>query len=348
MRRALLAISIALVACDASEPLPYIPSYDPLSTEPVSSTEFCSLLARNTCAVLRPCCEGSAFAFDEAKCRANAHVLCEARRQKSMETGLEYDDVQAGRCVRGTAILMRDCKIVNDDPIAADVVEACKFALHGTKSVGTPCDGRSPIECAPPALGVRVSCRGICQETPLARGGEACTPGAIDCEAGLLCDANLTPRRCTALFHPLGSPCDACSVGPCASDFRCGDSNYCDPDSSPSVCARLPEKGQTCDARGCAKPFRCDTDKSGNQVCVDGKAVGEVCGDDAECASRLCVGTGIKLCAPPAMGDPIASEALARSEPQNYLTRTASACQGVIPDGAGGLAPLLPFPTDTK
>ncbi|MGZ3417548.1 MAG: hypothetical protein ACXWUG_04295 [Polyangiales bacterium] len=351
MSRALrmLAIALFLPACDASEPLPFVPTYDPLSSEPVSSTEFCALLARNTCAVLRPCCDGSAFAFDETKCRTNARLLCEARRQKSMELGLLYDDVQAGRCVRGTAILMRECRLVTDDPVAADVVEACRVALHGTKTLGTPCDGKTPVECAPPGLGERVTCRGVCSKVELAKGGEDCIPGSIECEAGLVCDGTTLPRRCSAQIHPLGSPCDACSAGPCANDLRCGDSNFCDPDAKPApVCAALPTDGQPCTTRGCSKPWRCDTDKGGNQVCTDGKGVGEPCGDDAECGSRLCIGFGLKLCAPPAMGDPIASESLARSEPQNYLTRTAAACQGVIPDGAGGLAPLLPFPADVK
>jgi hypothetical protein len=99
--------------------------------------------------------------------------------------------------------------------------------------------------------------------------------------------------------------------------------------------------GQPCDARGCSRPFRCDTDKSGNQTCTDGKVLGATCNDHNECASRLCIGSTIKLCAPPPMGDPIANGTESSTD---YLARTAAACEGIIPDGAGGLAPLLPFP----
>jgi hypothetical protein len=334
-----------------------VPTYDPLSNEPVSSTEFCALLARNTCAVLRPCCNATSFAFDEIKCRANAQLLCEARKQKSMESGLLYDDFQAGRCVRGTAIMMRDCRIADDDPVVDDVVEACQQVLHGTKVIGASCDAHLLNDCAPPGLGQRVTCSTVCTKVAKAKGGESCQLGRVQCEAGLVCDGGVVgARTCTAFLHPLGAACTPCptTVAPdgtstCANDARCGRGNYCDGTATPQpVCTALPGLGEPCDGRGCQLPFRCDTDKSGRQACVDGKALGAVCGDDNECATRLCIGVGIKLCAPPAIGDPIASESLARAEPENYLARTAAACEGIIPAGAGGLAPLLPFPTDTK
>lgn len=342
-----LFIAAAVSACDTTDPTPFVPTYDPDHIEPVATTEFCSLLARNTCAVLRPCCEASLFSFDETKCRTASRALCEARRERSMELGLTYDDFQAGRCVAGTAILMQACKIVTDDPIAADVAEACRQVWHGTKVVGEACEGKLPVECAPPALGTRVSCMfGSCRVQPLAGGGEPCNVvSGASCEAGLMCEG--APARCTALIHPLGSPCTPVS---CSGDFcgdRCGDSAYCDGTASPlPVCRPLPGAGESCSDRGCMPPLRCDTDTGGVARCTDAKPLGAPCNDPKECSSRLCIGSLVKLCAPPPFGLPIADSAIAHTDPNAYLTRLAAGCAGVIPDGAGGLAPLLRFPTD--
>lgn len=344
MTRLLLAPFVLLLACDASEPTEYVPTYDPASSEPVASTEFCSLLARNTCAVLRPCCRALPFAFDEAKCRQSSRALCEARRTRSMELGLVYDDVQAGRCVRGTAILLPECRSPTDR-LASDVLEACRMVFHGGRPINASCDIRNPVECAPPRLGAYVACSGSrCVERSLLEGGESCEGRSSDCAPWLVCEGE--PRRCTALYHPLGAPCSAFG----SSIDRC-DANrdrYCDTTASPAVCKALPGFGERCDVgRGCARPWRCDVDRAGQTTCTEAKPLGTTCNDDRECESKLCSGNPDsrigRFCVPSGIGAPITSPGLAKLDPVDYVARIAAACSGVIPEGAGGLAPFA-FP----
>ncbi len=338
MKRLLVWLSLGAAACDPSEPTPYVPVYDPASSEPVALLEFCGQLARNTCAVLRPCCQSGPFAFDEAKCVAAARQQCEVRRVRSLEAGLVYDDVQAGRCARGTAILFPGCRTPTDDPIAADVIEACRNAFHGTRRVGEDCDGRHAVECAPPALGVRVACElGRCRERPVLRGGDECDARPGDCAAGLVCDPSLEPRRCTARWHAEGAPC-------VPAQNRCDASAdlYCDLELPRPVCAKRPGKGAACvPAIGCARPFRCDAARSGGNECTDAKDPFEPCNEHGECASGLCAGTSVKACLPSGIGPPIAPLGAATGDPHGYVARIAAACSGVIPDGAGSLAPFV-------
>jgi len=330
-----LLITCFLLGCDATEPTPYVPDYDPSSTEAVASTEFCALLALNTCAVLRPCCNALPFAFDENKCRQASRAQCEARRQKSLEIGLRYDDVQAGRCVRGTAILLPECRSPND-PIAADVAEACRMVFHGGRRVNEICRPENPVDCAPPALGVRVYCSGVCRVREILSGGDPCgVPPAI-CAQGLICEGQ--PARCTARFHPLGAEC-----APTTPELdRCDVSRdrYCKADATPSVCTAMPTRGALCSSLpGCAKPWRCDVDRDGQQRCTEAKPLGQVCADDRECATKLCAGQVVKACMPAGIGAPITSVD-PKIDPNNYVARLAAACSGIIPDGAGGLAPF--------
>lgn len=340
----LLAV-LLLVGCDASEPSLYVPSYDPRSDEPVASTEFCALLARNTCAVLRPCCNALPFSFDEVKCRTASRGLCEARRTKSMELGLVYDDVQAGRCVRGTAILLPDCRMP-DDPVAADVIEACRNVWTGGRVLGETCKFDNPVDCRPPSLGVRVECGGQCRVREVLAGGELCATRPLNCAAGLICTGE--PRRCTAKFHPLGAPCTPTAT---AATDRCNANldRYCD--DTTSRCTQLPAPGEACTAsNGCVKPFHCDTDRGGKQVCVPAKPLGSSCNDDKECGSKICGGgatTLLRVCVPSGLGPPIIPlDGATRVpidphlHPVEFVNAISASCSGIIPDGAGGLAPF--------
>lgn len=341
MKRALLAV--LLVACDPSEPTLYTPTYDPRSEEPVASTEFCALLARNTCAVLRPCCNALPFAFEELKCRAASRALCEARRTKSMELGLVYDDLQAGRCVRGTAILLPACRSP-DDPVAADVVEACRNVWNGGRTIGETCKFDKPVDCRPPRLGVRVECVGKCRERVMLAGGESCATMPTNCAPGLVCEGD--PRRCTAKYHPLGAPCTPTGT---AETDRCDVrlDRFCD--TATSTCKALPGFGATCSASpGCARPYRCDTDRTGAVACTDGKPLGSACNDDKECSSKICGGgatSALRVCVPSGLGPPIVPRDPAsklpidpHTRPVEYVSAIGAACSGVIADGAGGLA----------
>ncbi len=337
--------------CDTSVPTPYVPFYDPDSSEPVSSTEFCSLLARNTCAVLRPCCESGPFSFDESKCRINARAQCEARRQKSLEIALVYDDVQAGRCVRGTAILLQRCATPIDDPLADDVREACRMTFHGTAKIGQKCEGKHRLECTPPRLGAYVVCDGgTCRERPKLLGGDDCSGRISDCATGLLCVGAESPR-CTSRFHALGAACSTADEikadGPERPDIpRCGSvlDRFCDP--SPTIttvgtCKALPGENERCTGTlGCRRPYRCDTDRGGDLRCIEAKPTGAMCNDDKECQSKLCVGVGLKVCVPSGFGPPIAAIEAPKKDPLVYLANISAACSGIIPAGGGSLAPF--------
>lgn len=337
-----------LLGCDASGPLAWTPVYDPDSRAPVASIEFCSLLSRNTCAVLRPCCESLPFAWDEAKCRSNARALCEARREKAMALGLSYDDLQAGRCVRGAAVLLPECRSATDDPIAADVREACQQVFHGQAEVSGACEGKRILECAPPDLGVRVVCSGgRCAVRALLPGGAECLGAAGQCAPGLACFGD--PPLCRAVYHPLGAPCTP-TTNPESDRCDASRDRFCDARTSPSVCARLPDLGERCDADyGCRRPWRCDAESDGLLRCTDAHPLGATCNDDKECASKLCSGqpesSVLRVCVPSGLGPPIAAVGLAKLDPVDYVSRIAAMCSGLIPEGAGSLAPFtLPAP----
>ena len=347
MKRLLLSAALLVVACDPSDPELYVPTYDPEAREPIASTEFCALLARNTCAVLRPCCEALPFSWDEAKCRLSSRTLCEARRSRAMELGLIYDDLQGGRCVRGTAILLPKCRTPTDDPLAADVREACQQVFHGGARVGGPCAGTGVLECTPPDLGVRVACEGgTCVPKPLLSPGARCTGFGSSCPAGLACFGE--PLRCQAVFHPLGAPCSP--TGSPEAD-RCDASidRFCDPVTD--QCAVLPDVDESCTVeRGCRKPYRCDLDRTGTRRCTDAKPLGAACNDDKDCGTKLCSGQPgslARICVPGGLGPPIAPTGLAKGDPVEYISRLAAMCSGVIPEGAGSLSPFV-LPAATK
>ena len=100
----------------------------------------------------------------------------------------------------------------------------------------------------------------------------------------------------------------------------------------------MPTKGDLCSSfPGCTRPYRCDTDRDGQQRCTDAKTLGQSCADDRECESRLCAGLVVKVCMPSGIGAPITTTD-PKSDPANYIARIAAACSGIIPDGAGSLA----------
>jgi hypothetical protein len=189
----------------------------------------------------------------------------------------------------------------------------------------------------PPELGVRVFCSGTCKVREILRGGDLCgvTPLAT-CGAGLTCEGQ--PARCTARFHPLGAECSPATPESDRCDVT--KDRFCNAAATPPVCATMPTKGELCSSLpGCARPYRCDTDRDGQQRCTDAKVLGQACADDRECATKLCAGQLVKACMPSGIGAPIASFD-PKSDPVNYVARIAAACSGVIPEGAGGLAPF--------
>lgn len=304
---ALLSLATAIAGCDASEPIPYVPSFA-LDSGPVPQLELCAALAQNVCATLRPCCAASPYAFDEQKCRIVQRGLCEAQRNSAQEHGLSYDDELAGRCVAGTPSLVRDCAWVDAsvDPIAADVVAACQQVWHGEAMLGEDCDPRNPFACSP-RTSARVSCypdplRPTCKEQRLLGGGESCDPAALRACAPCGCAPGLSCResRCTGLFHPL--------LAPCTGEGECGPARRCSCEGSDGICQTgevrrcrpLPSVGEKCtvDFR-CARGARCAKDK--NDVCVDGKPLGAPCTDGNDCATGNCR----VVCAPAGLVDPL-------------------------------------------
>lgn len=332
MKRA-LALVLVLAGCDPAEAQSVVPVYDPDRIVPVASIEFCALLARATCAVLRPCCEALPFAFDEQKCRITSRAQCETRRTRALELGLLYDDLQAGRCVAGTAILFPGCRSP-DDPLASDVIEACRQTFHGTVEVGFPCDMASPNACAPPGLGERVSCNGVCFRRDLAREGESCIVSR--CRAGLRCVSFARRSVCRPKAAVLGEPCSFGAAAECDLDADL----FCDP--ARGICA--PRKGpdETCGSTElCARGLQCEVDKNGSSRCAPGRQLFAPCADDEDCASKLCIGReGARICAPRGLRSPVASPD-PRVDPEGYLTRVSAACSGLLIEGAGGLAPLV-------
>jgi len=328
-----LVIALSFAGCDTSEPQDYVPRYDPNNQEPIAQIEFCPLLARETCAILRPCCQASPYAFDENKCRVNARALCESRKTRSLNLlaphALRYDDFMAGRCVHGSAALVRGCMFAStsDDPDADAVAYACGMVWHGDRGRGDSCDLKK-LDCAP-IPDRRVTCSGACIASKIAGGGDDCRPGTETvCAKGLVCRLfGGDTYRCTAQYHALGTPC--------RNDSECGNpvttDVYCDHESSPTsgTCRTLPRENERCASvdgrsasdRRCARGFKCDTDVSSDGVCTPGKPVGATCTDNGDCASGTCV-VALGICFPGTLADP-------------------AICNGGLVNGFGGLTPVV-------
>ncbi len=325
--------SIASIGCDDSERIPYSPSERLDAPSPLPQQTFCAALAQNVCAVLRPCCQASPYAFDESRCHAVSRALCEARRSKAHDQELTYDDVLAAQCVDGTAALLSSCMLVsqNEDPRAAEIAYACRTVFHGDRRVGQSCDPSALTPCAPPEA-TRVTCAGVCTAIELRKGGElcqsfdtdagtACFAPSCTCGPGLTCYGN--PARCTATVLVEDAPCDTlgtcgactaerCLTCACANGIR---SSTCFDEGTAGSprCRPLPGIGASCTSEiGCTYGARCDGDHG--SVCVDGKALGVVCNADGDCASRHCQG----ICLPSGIADPVN-------------------CNGAYPGAAGGL-----------
>ena len=314
-----LVLALAEVACDPSEPTSYTPSYDPGDVAPIPVSEFCAELARNVCAVMRPCCQASPFAFDETRCRAVSRSLCEARRTKAQDDGYVYDAINAGRCVAGTPALVRSCELVDWalDPLSFRVADACQNVWHGDLRLGEPCSGKSLAECAPTeAHDQKVLCfSGTCRVFTFLKGGEDCASFGVGpsscapcgCAHGLVCRGD--PQRCTALYHPLGAACqvDGECAPPRSPPLRrcdCGDGRACLAGEL-GRCALLPGIGSKCIASTagggpavCALGARCDHDKG--DVCVEAKPLGASCSENGDCITGRCGG----VCVPSGIADP--------------------------------------------
>lgn len=328
-------LALSLLGCDPSEPIPYTPTFDPLHVQPVPQIEFCAQQAQNVCAVLRPCCAPSPFSFDEAKCRIVSRSLCEARRSKSQEAGLTYDDDLAGVCVQGTAVLVAHCS--QADPTAdaqvQRVMDACRFVWHGDAGTGVSCDAKNPLACAPND-GVPAICSGVCTPVRRLAGGDSCapvfdggfcSPPTCVCGPGLRCQGD--PPRCSGIFRPLGAPCadDAecasCPDGACPRRCGCADPFGCvaeDGHAEIRRCRTYPGEGAKCLGDRCDAGLRCDKDH--DSVCVAAKPLGAPCGGGNDCASGRCQ----SICIPSGVVDAI--------------TCDGSPLSG---QGAGGLVSLL-------
>lgn len=293
-------VALALPGCDAGEPILYEPRYEPGVEVPLPQSEFCPTLALETCAVLRPCCLASPYAFDEVKCRVDVRALCEARKVQAIaDDARRFDPIQAARCARGVAALVRECRraLPADDLDAWWVDAACARVWHGDRAAGAACPSGADVECAAEA-GRVIVCSSIhrCAPRTLLQVGEDCAPADAErcaeavcgCAPGLSCRGSVGAGRCTAYPHLLGAPCghDASQSGPVS--VECGRDRYCDP---AGICAELPGLGERCvrgtDADLCRSGLRCDVAKQ--RSCVEGKRLGSVCDADGECASAACL-----------------------------------------------------------
>ncbi len=340
--RALLPVSRCSLGVTRASPSPGCRSTTPSrATEPVASIEFCSLLARNTCAVLRPCCQSLPFAWDEAKCRVTARTLCEARRTRSLELGLSYDDVQGGRCVRGAAILLPGCRTPTDDPLAADVREACNQVFHGeVPRASFRCEGKGTRPCAP-ALGAASRASPACaaaesaSRPPLAGRCETVRRGSAgQCAAGLACFGETL--QCRAVFHPLGAPCTPTATSGERSLRRLARPRSAIPSRHPR-CARcsltranLAASRPAAAGRSAATPRPMASPAAPTRV-RSARAAATTRNARASCAQGSPTAILIRTCVPSGLGPPIAANGLARLDPIEYVARIAAICSGVIP-----------------
>ncbi len=219
----------------------------------------------------------------------------------------------------------------------------CLPARAETLALNEPCDedgecgsllctdpGDGVRRCLSPCLGDGGQCpRGLvcvagagtcggCVDAALVAGlrglGEDC---AMDSECGSsLCRQGRCSRSCDS-----SSPCPdnyRCLGGQCApgrasrAGEPCNDSSDC----TRSACTDAGYCTNACPAAGCAEGLRCEEDN-----CVpDGALLGELCTDDAQCASRLCAEVaGTRRCTMPCSGPcPAGLECLAEASGERF------------------------------
>jgi hypothetical protein len=290
-------LAAVLAGCDPSEPTVYLPRYEPTEVRPIPQMSFCPLLAEQTCAVLRPCCEASPFAFDEARCRAVSRSLCEAWRQRSIDAGLVYDPWLAARCAAAASTLVEDCRAVDAqlDPLAAETTRACQQVWNRAVPLGEACVATDVLSCMQPHDVSSQCLGGWCRRTTYLEAGALCGGSCPTCACapGLACRGD--PLRCSAIYHPLGAPClvdEEC--GPCTGAIdarlcavRCacaGGAAVCP--ATERRCSRYPGLGEPCARGRCDEGLRCEV--GDEERCVIGKRDGVPCASDFDCASGHC------------------------------------------------------------
>lgn len=116
--------------------------------------------------------------------------------------------------------------------------------------------------------------------------GESCDPiGSFStCDGPLFC----VNGTCTDVVPPIVAVGAACwdvkaglSLGRCEADATC--------DTDAGTCVALPAAGEPCHYGTCASAAYCSYDDVPSGVCVTRAPGGVGCGEDRECASRVCL-----------------------------------------------------------
>lgn len=263
--------------------------------QPVDEATFTAQWPALVCAAMKPGCDSSSTAYDEAKCLAYAPT--------ALDTTLRYDALEAANCLETLRLSTYASAGTLD---YRGLPAPCYYVYRGETAPGEACDRDE--ECAPDPRGP-VWCdfdTAVC--TVLVRGklGDPCHVGCeLDTDSGSCYPLNepeepgveVTCHNEDGLRCVFGGTCQPSIPTGCPCTL--GDSAYC---NAASDCTE--GAGQVCKARGaagtpCVLHSECVPStycaRAGSGVCTARKNQGEACEDHDECMGSSCQGGA---CAP--------------------------------------------------
>ncbi len=224
----------------------------------------CALYAPKLCVAVKPCCEGSGFGYDAAKCETATLSDCDNQVAEVKAGNLTFHPENIDTCLTKLAPLYQKCQLSIGDIIAAQPDLALCNMFEGKVPQGGPCTRGS--DCAVPTQpNTYKSCNEsskTCEHTVLKKNSEPCelgTGASGFCESGLFCDVSLVgqppyPGQCKPAT-PSGSACNTQK----AISVECGLGFYCNKASGNCTTAKVGGAGCTLDLE--CRSFKCQGGK---------------------------------------------------------------------------------------
>ena len=265
--------------------------------DPISESEFKSLIAELGCDAEAPCCAPAGFQYNAASCQ---QVLTASWKSSTPNT--TFDSASAVACL----------KWLQAKPSCGSQNPACDSVYRGALQTGAAC--QSDAECAPSG-NLDVNCDStdnVCTTTSKGKLGDLCDETCLAAAEGLAMCFTVFEARVYPVAPYVHMACDRaqglfcdtsihqCAAvkeagGSCTGRSDCDVGMNCVVSGTKGTCALNPTVGQPCHSIESVILCSFDAYCGSDEVCHALKAAGQSCTTSAEClgvcTSGLCVGS---------------------------------------------------------
>jgi hypothetical protein len=214
--------------------------------------DVCDKVPPLTCAQRSSCCTQGG-AFDEAGCEGYERARCLKNVTEVQAGRMRFDPDAVDACLDATKPYAEKCIVTNDELSAYGKDTAiCHQIFVGQVGSGGACVRDE--QCKVPSGQAYAFCEPMTKKCVVGKYlalGESCADPANLCDTGLYCDFAAGDMATCKKVTPVGQGCNSSQ----AVNFECGSGNYCD---------------------------------ATTMKCTAGKAAGEACASQLECASLAC------------------------------------------------------------